>query len=196
MVLIVGDDARRGEVHPWLHPVPFAPHVESNRVSDRIAPRVLPAGSDAGELTEGLAGRPRTFGGHDGTDRWRAMKAIVKAAGLDPEVWGICPVCKGHGIHPGDIEAQESFEPTDPPTGEGWQLWETTSEGSPISPVFATPAALAAWAARSATTFADGRWTADQWLASFIAGTTEDDTLFVVRDGEQIAPVPKGSSDR
>jgi hypothetical protein len=26
----------------------------------------------------------------------------------------------------------------DPPIGDGWQLWETVSEGSPITPVFAT----------------------------------------------------------
>lgn len=30
------------------------------------------------------------------------------------------------------------WEKTEPPTGEGWQLWETVSEGSPISPVFPT----------------------------------------------------------
>jgi len=26
----------------------------------------------------------------------------------------------------------------EPPAGDGWQLWETVSEGSPISPVFKT----------------------------------------------------------
>jgi len=31
----------------------------------------------------------------------------------------------------------------DPPTGDGWQLWETVSEGSPCSPVFATAEELA-----------------------------------------------------
>jgi hypothetical protein len=34
---------------------------------------------------------------------------------------------------------------TDPPTGEGYQVWETVSQGSPISPVFATEEAVAAW---------------------------------------------------
>lgn len=33
----------------------------------------------------------------------------------------------------------------EPPTGVGWQLWETVSEGSPISPVFATADQLAKW---------------------------------------------------
>lgn len=32
-----------------------------------------------------------------------------------------------------------------PPEGEGWQVWETVSGGSPISPVFATPKELVAW---------------------------------------------------
>lgn len=33
----------------------------------------------------------------------------------------------------------------DPPEGEGWQVWETVSEGSPIGPVFATSEELVAW---------------------------------------------------
>jgi hypothetical protein len=33
----------------------------------------------------------------------------------------------------------------DPPKGRGWQIWETVSEGSPISPVFATSEKLVAW---------------------------------------------------
>jgi len=33
----------------------------------------------------------------------------------------------------------------DPPAGDGWQLWETVTEGSPVSPVFATPEQLARW---------------------------------------------------
>jgi len=32
----------------------------------------------------------------------------------------------------------DEWESTEPPTGEGWQVWETVSEGSPITPVFAT----------------------------------------------------------
>ena len=33
----------------------------------------------------------------------------------------------------------------EPPTGDGYQLWETVSEGSPVSPVFVTPEHLAQW---------------------------------------------------
>lgn len=36
-------------------------------------------------------------------------------------------------------------EITEPPEGEGWQLWKTVSEGSPASPVFATDEEVAEW---------------------------------------------------
>ena len=36
----------------------------------------------------------------------------------------------------------ESELPVDPPNGDGYQLWETTSEGSPVSPVFESIDAL------------------------------------------------------
>lgn len=32
-----------------------------------------------------------------------------------------------------------------PPKGEGYQVWETVSEGSPVTPVFAAPEELARW---------------------------------------------------
>lgn len=34
---------------------------------------------------------------------------------------------------------------THPPEGEGYQLWETVIEGSPMSPVFSTSEGLARW---------------------------------------------------
>lgn len=46
----------------------------------------------------------------------------------------------------------------DPPIGEGYQLWETTSEGSPCSPVFASLDDLCEWCEKNATTF--GSYTA------------------------------------
>ena len=53
-----------------------------------------------------------------------------------------------------------------PPTGDGYQLWETVTEGSPISPVFATPEELADWlvAPDNDTSITRGT-TRDQWLA-------------------------------
>jgi hypothetical protein len=85
------------------------------------------------ELTGGLSGRaPRLdMFGHDSSDVWCAVKAIIKAAGLDPDVWGICP----------------------------------TSEGSPVSPVFATLDDLCAWCEDNATTFGSFKISAANWKA-------------------------------
>jgi len=58
----------------------------------------------------------------------------------------------------------------DPPSGTGYQLWETISEGSPISPVFETPEELAQWLyINNVSSFGDQTCTYEQWL-SFIKG--------------------------
>lgn len=94
-----------------------------------------------------------------------------------------CERCDGNGNIGTDEqrEAYENWTGTEPPEGDGWQLWETTSEGSPVSPVFESAKALAAWCEGNATTFASMTWTKTQWLESFTAGTTDVDTLLVVR---------------
>jgi hypothetical protein len=53
----------------------------------------------------------------------------------------LCSVCGGSGEAWRDDAhkaAHEAWEPTEPPKGDGWQLWETIGEGSPVTPVFAT----------------------------------------------------------
>lgn len=62
-----------------------------------------------------------------------------------------------------DVEVQ-------PPTGDGYQLWETVSEGSPISPVFATPEELARWLVEPGNDTSITKDTGyEQWLV-FIQG--------------------------
>lgn len=83
-----------------------------------------------------------------------------------------CAACGGAGeIWPSEEarKVHDDWQPTDPPTGDAYQIWETVSEGSPISPPFATPEELAR---HMETT----RWGADKdgtpyetWLA-FIRG--------------------------
>ena len=51
----------------------------------------------------------------------------------------------------------------EPPEGEGYQLWETTTEGSPVSPVFETLDDLCEWCEDNANTFADYKATKDEW---------------------------------
>jgi hypothetical protein len=103
------------------------------------------------ELTGGLAGRPPRHSGHDACDAWAAFRKIATAAGL-PEKWGMCPLCGGSAQDPSSEKDSDAWEKTEPPVGEGWQLWETTTEGSPKSPVFRTAEKLAAWCAICAST--------------------------------------------
>lgn len=50
-----------------------------------------------------------------------------------------------------------------PPVGEGYQLWETTSEGSPISPVFATIDELCEWCENGATIIGSVKLSKKEW---------------------------------
>lgn len=106
--------------------------------------------------------------GHDSVNQYVVAKA--ECARLNQS--GTCAHCDGDGEvwpTPEAKQVYEDWERYEPPAGEGYQIWETVSEGSPISPVFATPEALAR---HMATT----RWGADKegtsyetWLA-FING--------------------------
>lgn len=63
-----------------------------------------------------------------------------------------------------DYESVYKVQPNvEPPEGEGYQLWETTSEGSPVSPVFKTLDELCEWCEVNATTFARFTATKERW---------------------------------
>lgn len=82
--------------------------------------------------------------GHDGINGWVVLRARCAREGVDVT----CSRCEGHGsveAYPGQRTEAEAWKPTEPPAGEGWQLWETVSEGSPVSPVFPSDEALAGW---------------------------------------------------
>lgn len=66
-----------------------------------------------------------------------------------------------------DAESGVQF---DPPRGDGWQLWETVSEGSPISPVFPCAERLARWMASPQYRWALQKLTYEQALAFIEAG--------------------------
>jgi len=73
-----------------------------------------------------------------------------------------CPVCEGEG----DVRPKIEL-----PEGPSWQMWENTSEGSPISPVFDTPEELARWLAdNKASAFGDMTATYEQWLRTIESG--------------------------
>lgn len=159
--LLMLDDSDRGRgLHPWLQAVPLRP--------DR------PPSSDIKAFCTALAGRESSFLGHDACDRWHALMVIVRAAGL-PDDYFTCKVCGGHAVHPDDLAASEAWTRTEPPAGEGWQVWETVSEGSPITPVFATREELVehlvtvgAWEQKWDRAAAEA-FTADGWAPSMVA---------------------------
>lgn len=128
--------------------------------------------SDMLELAEALSERKLadSIFGFDSTAAWKATGKIIKAAGL-PEDWGTCKHCDGDGIDPEVKVAYEAWTQTEPPAGEGWQMWETTSEGSPISPVCNTAEDLARWLSENgASTFGHDTAPYEVWL-KMIKGT-------------------------
>jgi len=87
------------------------------------------------DLKKSFAARKRgdTF---DRLHGYHILDRLLEVTGL-PKEWGICPVCQGNGLDPEIQAAHDAWTRSDPPDGPGYQLWETVSEGSPISPVFA-----------------------------------------------------------
>ena len=80
-----------------------------------------------------------------------------------------------------DFDSVYSIQPNvEPPTGEGYQLWETTSEGSPTSPVFKTLDGLCEWCEGNATTFASFKATKERWKSML------DDGMVAHREGNVI----------
>lgn len=105
----------------------------------KIEPPVTPTAAQVNEWSL------RGFG-HDALNAGIVVRARCAREGFDDT----CPTCQGHSsieAYPGQRADAEAWEPTGPPEGEGWQLWETVTEGSPISPAFATPQRLALWMA-------------------------------------------------
>jgi hypothetical protein len=80
---------------------------------------------------------------HDGINRWILITFRCERLGLPVE----CDNCGGHGRTATAEQRAELdvWEPTEPPAGDGYQMWESVSEGAPISPVFDSPEALAHW---------------------------------------------------
>lgn len=53
----------------------------------------------------------------------------------------------------------------EPPVGDGFQLWETTSEGSPVSPVFESLEELCEWCEKNYTIYGNVKAEKEQWLS-------------------------------
>lgn len=115
--------------------------------------------------------------GHDGINRMILIRFRCERLGIRVE----CATCDGHGCveaYPGQRAEAEAWERTEPPAGDGWQLWETVSEGSPISPVFADADGLVDWLCSPAYTWGAStptrreqaeRFVQSGWAPSFVA---------------------------
>lgn len=111
--------------------------------------------------------------GHDAINCFAVIGAECKRLGCDSQ----CQHCGGKGytwphVQRGDgltlKQAYENWEEKEPPNGDCYQLWETVSEGSPVSPVFDTPERLARWLVENDDSVTR-KTTYEQWL-KFICG--------------------------
>lgn len=85
--------------------------------------------------------------GHDSLNASIVIQARCERDGIPH----LCASCNGHGCteaFKGQRALAEAHENIDPPRGDGWQIWETVSEGSPVTPAFATAEELAEFYAR------------------------------------------------
>lgn len=105
--------------------------------------------------------------GHDSINCHVCIEARCKREGADTA----CTICHGHGdIWPSEEDKRryETWEQIEPPTGDGYQIWQTVSNGGPCSPVFAAPEELARWMVANDDSVTRDT-TYDQWL-KFING--------------------------
>ena len=141
-------------------------------VNKELVEVLQPLYPTAKSVNEHFASRPF---GHDSCNHWLCTKARAIHLG----VYGKCEYCGGEGhIWQSDEikNLHEDWKSFEPPVGEGYQLWETTSEGSPVSPVFDSLDKLCEWLEDGASTFGSSKATKEQWMKMLSAD------LFIVED--------------
>lgn len=105
----------------------------------------------------------------------------VRDKGLDPDT--VCAACKRFAGLVGLPMTSYGCPVThiEPPKGDGWQLWETVSEGSQCSPVFATAEELAKFLADGGSHPLGAHPTYEQALAFVHKGSAPS---MVMQDGQ------------
>lgn len=102
--------------------------------------------------------------GHDQINQSICLRSRCQREGVP----FYCQECGGDGDHwPSQAHKElcEAYENINPPSGEAYQMWETVSEGSPISPPFAMPEELARWLTETGASAGGSRTaTYEQWL--------------------------------
>jgi hypothetical protein len=162
-------------MHPYLtnDPCPVTTRGAYNAATHTWTewPQLIRPSADILPLIGGLVGEtPDYFRGIiPGDHSYKMLMKIVEAAGLDPDTWGICTTCNGEArldAYEGQSDDIEAWQPTEPPTGDGWQLWNTAGDPMPISPVCSTADDLAAWMSHPDR---GNRWVPQPTAARFIA---------------------------
>ena len=121
--------------------------------------------------------------GHDSQNQWICSRERAKKMGIEIN----CPGCDGDGeFYPSDEyrELAENFTRIEPPSGDGYQLWSTTTDGTPYSPVFSKPEELAEWlVGNKISSFGYSTETYETWL-KFINGQCGSGLSMVYSNGE------------
>lgn len=120
-------------------------------------------------------------GGHDSCNQYICVKDRCRREGVP----STCPTCKGEGHYwesPELKKKSDKWKEVNPPTGTGYQIWETVSEGSPVSPVFEKPEDLAKWMVENDTSVTKDT-TYNQWL-KFIKEVGSAPSLVSNENGE------------
>jgi hypothetical protein len=118
---------------------------------------------DAAKVNEDTLKHHGLMRGVGSGECYTLIKRLAAKEGWDH----LCEFCKGDGYvwESEEVRKQhEAWKETEPPAGEGFQLWETTSEGSPQSPVFPSLEKLCEWCEKHATTFSAFRASKEQWM--------------------------------
>lgn len=103
--------------------------------------------------------------------------ALVMARATLRGVYGLCENCNGEG-RVWEAESwkylAEKYQNIPVPEGEGYQVWETVTEGSPVSPVFKTKDELIVWLVSQGTSLEGAKAFAEsEWVPSLIISNGE-----------------------
>lgn len=100
--------------------------------------------------------------GHDSINQWICVKSRCLRNGNE----STCKTCDGYAETWESPELKmkaETWEEFEPPTGAGYQIWETVSSGSPVSPAFVSPEGLAKWMVANDDSVTSGK-DFDTWM--------------------------------
>lgn len=121
----------------------------------KIDPPVTPTAEQVNEWSL------RGFG-HDSINASVVIRARCEREGISDT----CSTCDGHASvekYGGQRAEADAWGWTGPPEGEGSQLWNTTTEGHPMTPVFATLDELCEHAAANCSVFGSDMASAEEW---------------------------------